>query len=267
MKKAIHTRQSQRSFDGRELSVADEKKILDYICDKTKLVGPFGTRITIHYIETSGQSMEKISTYGVVKNAPGYLVTVCKNDAKGMIDCGYVMEKLILFLEISGIGTCWLGGTYKRNQLNVPVGEGEIIPIISPVGYVANKRALSDKIVRGLAGSNKRKAFDELFFMNDFKHPIQDPELMNRLEHVQIAPSASNKQPWRIVMDDSNTAHLFLERTPNYGYGKLPYDIQMVDMGIAISHYEIAKGEVEFVEEKPEMKLLSEFSEFVVSMK
>jgi len=72
---------------------------------------------------------------------------------------------------------------------------------------------------------------------------VCDPEL---LEAVRLAPSASNKQPWRLVITaesriDLPRAHLYLQRTPGYGTGlmskfvKLP-DIQMVDMGIALSH-------------------------------
>lgn len=267
MKNAIHRRQSQRSFSGENLNHKDEKWLQSYIDDEKNLVGPFGSLIKIHYIKTTGNDMEKISTYGVVKNAPSYLVTVCKNNREGMIDCGYVLEKLILALEAKGIGTCWLGGTYKRSQLKVPVGDGEIIPIISPVGYGAKKKALSDKIVRGIAGSDRRLPFDTLFFDKDFETSIENPSWRKRLEHVRIGPSASNKQPWRIVMKEPDTAHLYLERTPNYGYGKLPYDIQMVDMGIAISHYEIARDGVAFVVQEPELDMISEFSEYIVTMK
>lgn len=267
MKKAIIRRKSQRSYDGQQLREEDEKKLITYLEDDKNLVGLYNNKISIYYIKTSGPNMEKVSTYGVVKKAPSYLVTVCKNDQEGMIDCGYVFEKLVLYLESMGISTCWLGGTYKRSQLNVPVGEGEIIPIISPIGYSANKRTFSDKTVRRIAKSNSRRNFDDLFFYKDFKGTITDEMLKERLEYVRVAPSASNKQPWRVVIDESDIAHLYIERTPNYGYGKLAYDIQMVDMGIAICHYEISKGSVEFIEMKTDIQMLSEYSEYVISIK
>jgi len=59
---------------------------------------------------------------------------------------------------------------------------------------------------------------------------------------VRIAPSASNKQPWRIVKIEG-AWHFFLERTKGYGDGiifkllKLA-DIQRLDMGIAMCHFE-----------------------------
>jgi hypothetical protein len=240
---------------------------MNYLEDEKKLIGIHGNKIKIHYIKTIGQNIEKISTYGVVKKAPSYLVTVCKNDEEGMIDCGYVVEKLILYLESIGISTCWLGGTYKRSQLNVTVGEGEFIPIISPIGYSASKRTFADKTVRRFAKSNSRLNFDDLFFYKNFKETVIDEKLKDRLEYVRVAPSASNKQPWRIVIDESDTAHLYIERTPNYGHGKLGYDIQMVDMGIAICHYEISKGSVEFIKSQPEILMLSKQSKYIISMK
>lgn len=267
MKKAILSRTSQRSYDGQQLTLEDEKKLLAYIENEKNCIGVNGNIIKIHYIKTIGQEMERVSTYGVVKKAPSYLVTVCNNNQETMIDCGYVFEKLILYLESIGISTCWLGGTFKRNQLKVPVGEGEIIPIISPVGYAATKRTFSDKIVRQIAKSNQRKDFDELFFYKSFKKSVKEEELRKVLEYVRVGPSASNKQPWRIVIDESDLANLYIERTPNYGYGKMPYDIQMVDMGIAISHYEIAKGPLEFIKKQPEIAMLSEFSEYIISLK
>ena len=267
MKQEIMSRTSQRSYDGNKLKIEDEKIVLDYLKDETNLIGKFGNVVKIHIINTIGKDVEKISTYGVVKNAPNYLVTVCKNTREGMIDCGYVVEKLILFLESKGISTCWLGGTYKRSQLNVPVDQGEFIPIISPLGYKAKKRTFSDKTVRRLAKSSRRLDFDQLFFKDSFNESIKDDQLKKRLEYVRLGPSASNKQPWRIIIDHHDVAHLYIERTPNYGYGKLGYDIQMVDMGIAMCHYEIAKGTVEFINNDPDIELISEFTEYIISMK
>jgi hypothetical protein len=267
MKKAILRRKSQRSYDGQQLKEEDEKKLITYLEEEKNLVGLYGNKVNIYYVKTIGPNVEKISTYGVVRKAPSYLVTVCKNDKEGMIDCGYVFEKLVLYLESIGVETCWLGGTYKRSQLNVPVGEGEIIPIISPVGYSATKRTFSDRTVRRIAKSNSRLNFDDLFFYKHFKGIITDDMLKERLEYVRVAPSASNKQPWRVVIDENDVAHFYIERTPNYGYGKLAYDIQMVDMGIAICHYEISKGSVEFIKIQPQILMLSDYSDYIISMK
>lgn len=57
------------------------------------------------------------------------------------------------------------------------------------------------------------------------------------LEMVRLAPSASNKQPWRIIKDGEGF-HFYL--SPSKGYSKnLGLDIQRIDMGIAMCHFEL----------------------------
>ena len=71
---------------------------------------------------------------------------------------------------------------------------------------------------------------------------------------VRIGPSASNKQPWRIVVDGERL-HLYLARTPRYRRLVPSTDLQMIDMGIAMQHLEISARELglagswEFVKE------------------
>jgi hypothetical protein len=68
------------------------------------------------------------------------------------------------------------------------------------------------------------------------------------LDMVQLAPSASNKQPWRIVQD-GDAWHFFLQRTSGYGEGRFARfmrmaDMQRIDMGIAMSHFELTASEL-----------------------
>ena len=58
---------------------------------------------------------------------------------------------------------------------------------------------------------------------------------------VRLGPSASNKQPWRIIKDE-NVYHFFLCRTK--GYGVSSYDMQKNDIGIAKCHFELSANEL-----------------------
>jgi hypothetical protein len=65
---------------------------------------------------------------------------------------------------------------------------------------------------------------------------------------VRWAPSASNKQPWRIVKD-GNLWHFYLQRTRSYPpslASKLLKiaDLQRVDMGIAMCHFDLTAKEL-----------------------
>ncbi len=65
------------------------------------------------------------------------------------------------------------------------------------------------------------------------------------LEAVRLAPSASNNQPWRLVLEGGPPVrvHFFLERTP--GYRRLTeVDLQRIDLGIALAHFELVAREL-----------------------
>jgi hypothetical protein len=49
-----------------------------------------------------------------------------------------------------------------------------------------------------------------------------------------------NKQPWRVVLTD-NAAHFFLKRSK--GFTSSTLDMQLIDVGIAMSHFDLAAKE------------------------
>jgi hypothetical protein len=120
------------------------------------------------------------------------------------------------------------------------------MPAISPVGYPAQKRSLTDRAFRFMAKSDRRKAWAELFFDERPGNPLVKDKAgacAKALESVRIGPSASNRQPWRIVCE-GQSCHFFLARTP--GYDKLLGEIRLqeVDMGIALCHFDLAATEL-----------------------
>ena len=58
------------------------------------------------------------------------------------------------------------------------------------------------------------------------------------LDMVQLAPSAANKQPWRIVRDE-NCFHFYEKKE----ISNSAHDIQRLDIGIAGCHFEMAAKE------------------------
>lgn len=259
-------RKSERTYNGIPLSEEHEKKLRAYLEDERNCIGINGNTVTIHYQKVVNQKSEKIGTYGVIKKAPAYLITVCKNNSEAMLDCGYVFEKLVLYLESIGIATCWLGGTFNRNKINrsEALAPDEIIPIISPIGYSARKKSMMDHLFRKMAHSDSRKDFDLLFYDQE-KTVITEANLKKQLAYVRIAPSASNQQPWRVVIDSAKNAHFYIHRTPKYA-DQLGYDIQMVDIGIALCHYELATGNKSYYKKTASFSVLKEHWDYVISV-
>lgn len=182
----------------------------------------------------------KVGTYGVITGANYYICAIVKKEDHDLVDLGYLFEKIIIFATSLNLGTCWLGGTFNRGEFSdkASLKEDEKFIAATPIGFKADKKTIKEIAMRKLAKSDNRKEFDEIFFDADLA-PLNRPNLGlydQALEMVRIGPSASNKQPWRIVKD-TNLYHLYLERTP--GYAKdLGYDIQLLDMGIAKYHFE-----------------------------
>lgn len=205
----------------------------------------------------------KLGTYGLLAGVQVFIVAVINAQAGNPVELGYLFEKAILTATDLGLSTCWLGGTFNRGDFekNIELGEHEYIPIVSPIGYAKDHRSLMDSSLRFGAGSNARKAWTELFFADDQKTPLtyDNAGLYNTaLEMVRLGPSASNKQPWRILKMN-NKFHFFIQRNPGYGE-KLKYDIQLNDLGIAKCHFELTvldlgyRGAWHTLETKPNLK-------------
>jgi hypothetical protein len=123
----------------------------------------------------------------------------------------------------------------------------ELLPTISPIGYAAEHRSLTERFMRRFAGSDHRLPWKDLFFDGNSKTPLSSEkagEYGEALENVRLAPSASNQQPWRIVYDDQQkTFSFYLSRT--IGYRKLrDVSLQEIDMGIAMCHFELTVAEL-----------------------
>jgi hypothetical protein len=160
------------------------------------------------------------------------------------------MEKNILAATHLGLGTCWLGGTFNRSASASKINkrDDEVVPAITPVGYPKERKSMMDSAVRFLAKSNTRKAWEELFFLGNTKSFL--PRNMAGayalpLECVRIGPSASNRQPWRVVKEtECDVFHFYISRTLGYAEKFLDVSLQDIDMGIAMCHFEVALQEM-----------------------
>ena len=132
-----------------------------------------------------------------------------------------------------------------------------------------------EQLIRLGSRANQRKPWPELFFNQNFHTPLTPADAgpyREPLEMIRIAPSASNKQPWRIVKENGHL-HLYLQRTKNYykRYNRLigMADLQRVDMGIAMCHFELSakarqlKGE--WIYEDPNLRNLPPLTSYVRS--
>ena len=76
------------------------------------------------------------------------------------------------------------------------------------------------------------------FFDGSFDHPLTQQKagaFAQPLEMVRWAPSAVNKQPWRVVLD-GKSGHFYERKSKGY-VDATGWDIQKIDLGIALCHF------------------------------
>ncbi|KPA11674.1 nitroreductase [Candidatus Magnetomorum sp. HK-1] len=276
----IKVRTSCRSYIETPIAKDKQDKINEFLKNNAK--GPFDSKarfILVSATRDDNEALKDLGTYGVIKGANGFIIGACdRHFDKNMEDFGYIMEKIILFVTDMDLGSCWIGGTFSRstfaNKINVQ--EIEMVPAVTAIGNKRSKRTTLDSVLRWVAGSKNRHPWDQLFFIDDFNHPM-DEKMANKyaipLEMVRLGPSASNRQPWRIVKENNKDVfHFYLQRSKKYSRNinllKLA-DLQRIDMGIAMCHFELStieqglQGQWKITE--PVFKDLAEETEYIIT--
>jgi nitroreductase len=248
---AIKIRYSVRTYSDKPI-VPDDKEILRTSMRAQKS-GPFGGAVRFELVEITEderRQLKELVSYGMIKGAHAFIAGAVKKGEHAMEDYGYCLERIILAATGAGLGTCWLGGTFKRSAFSkkINAADDEIVPAVTPVGYTVENVRLRDSLVRFAVGAKRRKPFRELFFDGAFKLPLSfnEMDIFHRaLECVRLAPSASNKQPWRTIKEnDRSTWHFYIKEDARYTTRFKEIKIQSIDMGIAMCHFELALAQL-----------------------
>ena len=246
----MKTRRSVRSYRPDPIE-AEKLAALEAELDKNQ-VGPLGSRVRFALIDASdypAAELKKFGTYGFIKGSRVYIAGAVNPGGFSMEDYGYLMEKNILHATGLGLGTCWLGGSLNRGTFSeqLKTTAEEVIPAVTPVGYEAEKRTLVDRMIRMSAGAANRKKPEEIFFTKTAGKPLDlgsIGEYATALDAVRGAPSASNKQPWRIIKGEKNLYNFYLKEDAAYNNAFKGIKIQNLDIGIAMCHFEYAANEL-----------------------
>ncbi|MFC1847691.1 nitroreductase family protein [Chloroflexota bacterium] len=247
---AINKRISVRSYADQPIEPDKKQELINLLQSTSE--SPFGNKVRftlIDFSEMERNEIRSLGTYGFISGAKLFIVGAINDDFRAMEDLGYCFEKVILTATNMGLGTCWMGGTFRRANFakKTHVLDDEVVPAISPIGYARDKQTIREKVLRRFVSSDHRKPWEDLFFDGDMNKPLLKDvagEYDTPLECVRLGPSASNNQPWRMVYNkQQGIFHLYLKRT--WGYDKFNgrVDLQRIDMGIAMCHFELGARE------------------------
>ena len=232
----IAARRSVRSFDGQDLSPRDQARLSELFADAKN---PYDLPVSFALLDARDKGLSSPVITGTSLWLAGKLTRAPHAEEA----FGYSFETLLLRTAALGMGTVWIAGTFNRSAFEsaMELKPDEIMPCASPVGYPAAKMSLRETLMRRGVKAGERLPFGTLFFDGDFSHPLTPEaagELITPLEAVRKAPSAVNRQPWRAVRI-GNVVHFYEKHSKGY-VDKSGWDLQKVDLGIALCHFALA---------------------------
>jgi len=252
----IRRRTSCRTYDGEPIGAESRTRLQTFLDRESR--APYGSRVRLALIAATKDdqtTIRRLGTYGFIKGATAYIAgAVLDAGSVGVLeDFGYVVERAVLYATSLGLGTVWLGGTFTKSRFERTMGlrPGESLPAVIALGNAAGSARAADALIRRGAQANRRLAWEQLFYEAPpeggglFEQPLADEGVgtyETALEMVRIGPSASNKQPWRIVRDGESW-HFYMHRTRGYRQRNALVgvaDMQRIDMGIALCHFGLA---------------------------
>ncbi len=228
-------RRSVRTFDGNgvDAQILDELKKFS-----AEIKNPYGIDIIFDFLDAKENDLSS----PVLSGEKEYVTAKVKSTQHAEEAYGYSFEALLMKAHELGLGTVWIGGTMPREKFEkaAKLKSDEIMPCVSPLGTTARKMSIKEGLMRKGVKADTRMKFEELFYADSFATPLTEGDAQEKgvwadLQSVQIAPSAVNKQPWRVVIGDY-AAHFYEKKDKAFANGS--YDLQKVDLGIALYHFE-----------------------------
>ncbi len=219
---AIFVRKSVRSYQHTELN----SSILEDIQARFKEIKGLceGTESELLILDNSKGQYKIFSVLGA--KAPYYLALYSDEFDRCMMNAGYLMEQMSLYLCSIGLGSCFVGKPIVTKDLQIR-GTKKLMLVLA-FGK-AQKSYIRD------SGTANRMEVNKLCFFKE-----KPKYWMNQLlEVARLAPSSFNSQPWRFVVLD-NCMHIYCKKQ------KLEYlrKWNEINFGILFSHMMVAADEL-----------------------
>ena len=230
---AVKERSSRRQFYSKIIEKTKIKKLnnlIEEINDEIEGLKIILVRKKVDEIFTG-----VLGSYGKISGAPAYLAFAGREDTPYMEEkIGYAGEAVILEATALELGTCWVSGTLKADEVlsDLDLEEGEKLYAISPLGYPEDRPTISERILKTVISSKNRLDLDKLILnKNDLE--VEPEWIKTALKTARLAPSAVNRQPWRFKVGEKSITIKLDSPEENEEREK------NLDCGIAMLHLEI----------------------------
>ncbi|MGC9383486.1 MAG: nitroreductase family protein [Kosmotogaceae bacterium] len=211
--KTIFMRKSVRKFSEQSLNDNTLYSIKN-VFNETK---PLFPSINLDLRIVPGDSVKGL----LIVKAPHYLLLFSENKPGYLLNAGFVLEQIDLFLSSSDLGSCWLGLTKPKKDL----------PEISYLEFVI-----------ALATGNPEENLHRKNISEFIRKPLGQisigDKFLDIIEAARLAPSATNSQPWFFITEDYSI-HCYCIK-PGLFKRILYKKMNRIDMGISLCHLWLA---------------------------
>ena len=159
--------------------------------------------------------------------APYYLCISTEIKEDYLLNAGYLMQQISLYLNTKGLGTCFLSA-YPGSRLKGTMKYEYVVTL-----------AFGKPKSTPYRNSTDAKRLPESSIVVYKENAA--PDIRQILAAARLAPSAYNSQPWRFVVY-KNRIHIFARKSP-FIAKQLNHN-KMLDMGIMLANFSIAAEEI-----------------------
>lgn len=167
-------------------------------------------------------------SYGMFHNPRNYLAAVIDPTfADAEERAGYFAEQFVMKLTEMGLGSCFISGSYSAKNVSARMEVYERLPFVVLFGLPAEREKGFGKLMSRLVHGKEMSPRE--FFDGDnalYQQAVKlYPWIETGLAGIACAPSASNRRPVRVSMEEREGEQRIVAFTPK---GNVP-----IDLGIA----------------------------------
>jgi len=152
--------------------------------------------------------------------APHYLMFYSEKTDGDLMNAGYMLQQIDLFLSMNRIGSCYLGMA-QPTQIAKDQSNLDFVIVLAFGNPLETVHRLNLEAF-------KRKS------LGDISHNINNEQFQWIVEAARVAPSASNTQPWFFV-NEGDLIHVYRNK-PSFIKAFLLDRMNQIDIGIVLYH-------------------------------
>lgn len=212
---AMEHRHSVRRYTEEPLSPAEVEALSQAIAQANDASG-----LALRLVTDEPRAFDSLlAHYGKFQNARNYVVVAGPKGRDLQELAGYFGEKIVLLATRLGLGSCWVGGTFRRRSVAGQVTRGHKLACVIALGHGAEPGRM-----------HRSKSIEEL----SNTHGLVMPDwFQHGMQAAALAPTALNQQHFLFTLG-RNRQTVKAQSTGG--------PMSMIDLGIAELHFELASG-------------------------